>query len=120
MEYSWDVCYRKLRRRNRLLLFKVCHFPYLIKLKRNRNIFDDTNLIVNPHNVRIAHTKWGRHSGIGDFAEVCDAIVGKFCQISSNVKIGVRDYIHHNFTIHDMFYDNREFVLPGDIDELDG
>ena len=71
-------------------------------------------------NICITHTSWGKYSGIGGRAEIYDVKVGSFTNIASDCKIGLRDHIFQNFTIHDFCYLKKEFYLKNGIEDLDG
>lgn len=107
------------------IIKKIYHilFDYRRKLylKKNHNIFDRTNYLYAKNIIQIDNTKWGRHSGVGEFAEIHNTSIGAFTNIASNVKIGVRDHIYQNFLISDFVYEDKdlEFYKKG-LDELDG
>lgn len=111
------IIYRVLNKIERMLSDK---YSLVVLRYIDGNVFNKTNHIVNKHNIDIRHTLWGKHSGIGDYAEIVDAKIGNFSLISSNCKIGVRDHIYQNFTISDIFYKGKEYVMPSGINQLDG
>lgn len=85
----------------------------------NNNVFDETCSIINMHNVCIINTKWGAYSGCGDYSQIIDTTVGKYTNISSFVKIGIRDHIYKNFCISDTPYTKEHIINKGPL-ELDG
>lgn len=83
-----------------------------LRLRKNKNFFNSSNYFYGGNNVCILNTKWGKHSGIGGYAEIVDTCVGNFTNISSWAKIGIRDHIHTNFLISDFVYKDNDHIMP--------
>ena len=102
------------------LILLVLYRPSIrFKLRKNKNSFDSSNYFYGGNNICIINTKWGKHSGIGGYAEIIDTLVGNFTNISSWAKIGIGDHIHTNFLICDFVYKDNDHIMPPGISSFE-